>query len=126
MKRAICLALTAAFSFPAHADAQTPAEPAAQAAAQTPDAPTIQARQPRKKAKRPAPRCSIDQESTNPCGPPATPKHVQLNVARARADDAGTKLIFGEAPKYPLPFENDLSPVKKTPVGGVVGVEVPF
>lgn len=126
MKRAICLTLTAALSFSAQAAAQTPAEPTTQAAAPTATAPAAQAKPPRKKAKRPAPQCSIDRESQNACGPPAdASKHVQLDAFRARADD-GTKVIFGEAPKYALPFQNDLSPAKKTPVGGVVGVEFPF
>lgn len=124
MRRSICLALTAALSFAAQAAAQTPAAPATRAAAQTLPAPAPQAKPLRKKAKRPAPQCSIAPGSTNPCGPPAAPPHVQLNGARA--EKSGTKLIFGEAPKYALPFQNDLSPVKKTPVGGVVGVEFPF
>jgi hypothetical protein len=73
-----------------------------------------------------APRCSLDQGPKACAISGGAQKHVQLNGGRSRVEDARTKLIFQGPPKHSLPFENDLSPLKKKPVGGLVGLEIPF
>lgn len=76
------------------------------------------------KAKAVKPHCALEQGTCVPS--PNVTQSVQLNDARGKAEDAKTQWIFQGPPQNSLPFQNDLSPVKKKPVGGLVGLEFPF
>ncbi|MCW2284074.1 putative membrane protein [Rhodoblastus acidophilus] len=74
------------------------------------------------KAKAADPNCALEQQTCVP----KLPQPAPLNEKTAKADAPKTQWIFQEPPQNTLPFQNDLSPVKKKPVGGLVGLEIPF
>lgn len=116
LRRALsCVVLTAAFLTVAQATAAQDETRKASSPARNSAKATAKATQP---------NCAVEQQTCVPLAP--VPKVAPLNSARAKAEDPKTQWIFQGPPENTLPFQNDLSPVKKKPVGGLVGLEFPF